>query len=295
MVKSRNKFFADRQAYLFIAPLVIITALFVMLPVLGTFITSFFRDVTFMPDEFTGFKNYTRLFSDIHFWSSAGFTLLFVVVSVGSELILGTIFALVLNESFRGRGILRVAVLIPWAIPVAVSARVWQLIYNFDFGVFNFIALSTGLANSPINWLGSPVGAFFSIVISDVWKTTPFIAIILLAGLSSIPGELYEQAKIDGSNMFQRFFMITLPLLRPVLVVALLFRTIDAIRIFDLIYILTGGGPGGSTTSVSIYAFKYYLSGDFGYGSAISVVLFLIASGLAVLYLKFGRFRQVMK
>lgn len=283
------------QGYWFSLPLILVTLLFIFLPVTGTLISSFFRDVTFMPNKFLGLENYGRLFSDVHFWQSVQFTLLFVLVSVSLEMIFGTVFALLLNEAFPGRGFLRVIILIPWAIPVVISARVWQLIYNFDYGVFNFLAIHLGLSGGPVNWLGSPIGAFFSIVFSDVWKTTPFIAIILLSGLSAIPGELYEQAVIDGSNVWQRFKFITLPLLKPVLIVALLFRTIDAVRIFDLIYILTGGGPGGSTTSISIYAFKYYLSGDFGYGSAISVVVFLIASALAVLYIKFGRFGELIK
>ena len=157
------------------------------------------------------------------------------------------------------------------------------------------MSIHLGFSDSPINWLGSSTGAFFSIVISDVWKTTPFITIIILAGLSTIPNELYKQARIDGTNFINRFFKITFPLLKPVIVVALLFRTIDAIRIFDLIYVLTGGGPGGSTTSVSLYAFKYYLTGDFGYGSAISVLIFLLASALAVLYIKFGNFTEELK
>ncbi len=297
-METNKKTYFSKEAwhgYLFNTPLIIVTLIFILIPVAGTLISSFFRDVTFLPYKFLWFANYQRLFADVHFMQSAVFTLLFVAVSVSIELALGMIFALVLNEAFPGRGLLRTAILIPWAIPVAISARVWQLIYNFDFGVLNFIAIHLGLSGSPVNWLGSPAGAFISIVISDVWKTTPFITVILLAGLSVIPGELYEQAVIDGSNIMQRFFLITLPLLRPVIVVALLFRTIDAVRIFDLIYVLTGGGPGGSTSSISLYAFKYYITGDFGYGSAVSVVVFLIASVLAVLYIKFGKFTEGLK
>lgn len=281
-----------REAYLFNLPLILVSLAFIFLPVLGTLITSLFRDVTFMPNKFLGFENYTRLLSDPHFWQSARFTLLFVLVSVALELFWGLIFALVLNETFPGRGWLRVAILIPWAIPIAISGRIWELIYNYDFGVFNYLALQSGIADSPVSWLGTSVGAFTAIVISDVWKTTPFMTIILLAGLSTIPGDLYKQARIDGTNFFQRFFRITLPLLRPVVVVALLFRTIDAIRIFDLIYVLTGGGPGGSSTSLSLYAFNYYVAGDFGYGSAASVLVFVLAALLSILYIKFGRFQE---
>jgi multiple sugar transport system permease protein len=184
---------------------------------------------------------------------------------------------------------------IPWGIPIAISARVWELIYNFDYGLLNFLAQASGIAAEPINWLGSSLGAFLAIVISDVWKTTPFMTIILLAGLATIPDELHKQAMVDGAGAWRRFLHVTLPLLRPVLVVALLFRTIDAIRIFDLVYVLTGGGPGGSTTSLSLYAYRYYLMGDFGYGSVLSVVVFLIATALAVIYIRAGRFSEVIK
>lgn len=284
-----------RDAYIFNAPLILVALIFIFLPVIGTLITSFFRDVTFLPGKFIGLENYHRLIGDSHFWQSVVFTLVFVLVSVSFELFFGLIFALLLNETIPGRGFMRVAILIPWAIPVAISARIWQLIYNYDFGVFNYLVLKLGISNQQISWLGSTVGAFFSIVISDVWKTTPFMTIIILAGLSTISNDLYKQAMIDGTNFIQRFFRITLPLLKPVLVVALLFRTIDAIRIFDLVYVLTGGGPGGSTTSLSLYAYNYLVSGDYGYGSAVSVIVFLLAALLAILYIQFGKFKEVVK
>ncbi len=284
-----------RDAYIFNLPLMLFAAVFILLPVVGTLITSLFRDVTYLPGKFLGLANYKRLLLDVSFWQSARFTLLFVLVSVSIELVLGMLFALTLNEAIPGRGLLRVAVLIPWAIPIAISARIWELIYSYDFGVLNFLVTHVGLANSPVNWLGTSTGAFFALVLSDVWKSTPFMAIILMAGLSTIPRDLYQQAMVDGANFIQRFFRITLPLLRPVIVVALLFRTIDAIRIFDLVYVLTGGGPGGSTNSLSLYAFRYYVNGDFGYGSAISVLVFLLASLLAVLYIRFGKFTEVAR
>jgi multiple sugar transport system permease protein len=297
MAKNKAKYISAevKEAYGFNAPLIIFALLFVMLPVLGTLFTALFRDVTFLPGKFIGLKNFGRLATDLHFWQSIRFTTLFVVVSVALELSAGMAFALVLNEKVPGRGLMRVAVLIPWAIPIAISGRIWELIYNYDFGVLNFLVKGTGISDTPVNWLGSPVAAFFALVLSDVWKTTPFMTILLLAGLSAIPHNLYKQAMIDGANLFQRFFQITLPMLRPVLVVALLFRTIDAIRIFDLVYVLTGGGPGGSTTSVSLYAYDYYLSGDFGYGSAVSVVVFLMAAVLGILYIRIGRFTEAIR
>lgn len=284
-----------KTAYLFNSPLIIVAVVFVLVPVIGTTVTSLIRDVTFLPEKFIALENYKRLFSDSHFFESLQFTFLFVIVSVSLELIFGLFFALLLNEAIPFRGLLRVIILIPWVIPIAISARVWELIYNFNYGIFNYIILQLGISDQPVSWLGSSIGAFSAVVVSDVWKTTPFMAIILLTGLSAINRDLYKQAKIDGTNFIQRFFKITLPLIKPIIVVALLFRSIDAIRIFDLIYVLTGGGPGGSTSSLSIYAFNYYVSGDFGYGSAVSVIVFLAAAFLSVLYIKFGKFRETLQ
>jgi trehalose/maltose transport system permease protein len=281
-------------AWLFNLPMVLLTVAFIIIPVCGTLLASLYRDVTFLPGQWIGLQNYVRLSHDLHFWQSVRFTVLFVLVSVALELAIGLMFALLLNERMPGRGLLRIALLVPWAIPMAVSARVWELMVNYEFGLFNFVIRQLGISK-PVNWLGSAGGAFAALVISDVWKTTPFVTIIVLAGFSAIPRDLYRQAMIDGTHFVQRFRYITLPLLRPVLVVALLFRTIDAIRIFDLIYVLTGGGPGGATTSLSFYAFQFYVSGDFGYGSALSLVVFLLAGLLSVGYIRAGRFGEVLR
>lgn len=278
-----------RECYTLILPLVLFLLAFTLLPVLGTILDSSFRDVAFLEKKFILLENYRNLLSDPGFWQSVRFTLLFIVVSVPLELLLGLCFALLLNQAIPLRGLLRACVLIPWVIPAAISARIWELIYNYNYGLANFLFTSFGLSTEPTNWLGTELGAFVALVVSDAWKTTPFVTIILLAGLQTIPEELRRQSQVDGAGLLQRFWRITLPLLRPVLVVALLFRTIDALRIFDLIYVLTGGGPGGSTTSLSLYGYKYFLVGDFGYGSAVSVMLFLIAFGLAVVYVRLGR------
>lgn len=290
--KEMKRFREGGTALLFNAPLVAVSAAFVLVPVIGTLIGSLFRDVTYLPVQFISVDNYIRLFSDPHFFQALRFTLLFVVCSVSAELVLGVIFALVLNETLPGRTVLRIAVLIPWAIPVAISARIWEWMYNYDIGFFNAVAAWSGILTEPVSWLGTPLSGFLSLVIADVWKTTPFITVIVLAGLSAIDDELYQQAKIDGAHAVYRFRFVTLPLLRPVLIVALLFRTIDAIRIFDLVYVLTGGGPGGSTVSVSLYAYNYFATGDMGYGSAIAVTLFLVAALLSALYIRAGGFRK---
>ena len=278
------------RGYAFLAPLSAFVAAFVVVPVIGTFADSLMQDVTFLPKEFVGLANYRALLSDPGFRQAFRFTLLFTLVSVPLELFLGLGFALLLARPSPARGLLRACVLIPWAIPAAVSGRVFELIFNYHYGLANYLTGVFRISDGPVNWLGTPVGAFASLVLADAWKTTPFVAIILLAGLSGIPEDLFLQAEIDRAGILRRFTWITLPLLSPVLVVALLFRTIDALRVFDLVFVLTGGGPGGSTTSLSLYGYQYFLGGDFGYGSAVSVVLFLIAFGLSVLYVRAGRF-----
>lgn len=281
-----------RQSLGYVLPLVFFMAALIVVPVLGTVLNSMFLDVTYLDRRFMGLENFRRLAFDSGFWQAIRFTLLFTLVSVPLEVALGLAFALLLNEPVRLRGFLRACVLIPWAIPAVISGRTFELIYNYHYGLANFILRQMGVVDAPVNWLGSPLGAFFALIAADAWKTVPFAAIILLAGLSGIPDELYRQGRVDGANILQRFFRITVPLLRPVLLVALLFRTIDALRIFDVIYVLTGGGPGGATTSLSLYGYEYFLAGDFGYGSAVSVVLFLIAFSLAILYVRLSGYQK---
>ncbi len=287
-----RRFLSGLEPYLFVAPLALFVVLFVFIPIAGTFWSSFYVDVTFMERRFSFLQNYRDLFSDPGFWKSLRFTLLFIAVAVPLELVIGTVFAVVLDLELPLRGLLRATVLIPWAIPSAISARIWELIYNYSYGLANVLLAKTGLSAAPVNWLGTDFGAFAAVVAADVWKTAPFVAIIVLAGLQAVPKDLKLQARIDRANFAQVFFLITLPLLKPVLVVALLFRTIDSLRIFDVIYVLTHGGPGGATTSVSLYAYKYFLGGDFGYGSAASVALFLVSFAMSCLYVKFSGFSE---
>lgn len=283
------------SATLFVVPLAVLLAVLVALPVLGTCYNSFFSDTGFSARKLIGFGNYAALLADGGFWQSLRFTALFVLVSVPLEVALGVAFALLMNAETPARSALRACVLIPWAIPTAISSRTWELIYNYQYGLANYIVGACGCADTPVNWLGTGGGAFFALTLTEVWKTTPFVAIIVLAGLQSIPHELYAQARIDRANFVQTFMRITLPLVKPAILVALLFRTIDAIRVFDVIYVLTRGGPGGATSSLSLYAYKYFLNGDFGYGSAVSFVLFLLSLGLSVFYIKAaGRTRSAV-
>jgi multiple sugar transport system permease protein len=293
-IPTHNRLFSrdTRTALAFVLPLAGFVAVFILVPVVGTLADSFFLDVTYRPKRFIGLDNFIWLFNDPGFRRALQFTGLFVLVSVPLEVILGLIMALVLNERLPLRGLMRAAVLVPWAIPAVVSGRIFELIYNYSYGAANYFLTAMHLTREPINWLGSDIGAFLALVIADGWKTTPFAAIILLAGLSGIPQDLYRQARVDRASFVQRFFKITLPLLKPVLVVVLLFRTIEALRVFDLIFVLTGGGPGGTTTSVSLFSYDYFSAGDFGYGSAASVILFFIALGLSLGLTRLGRIEQ---
>jgi multiple sugar transport system permease protein len=293
-IQTRNRF-AGRETWTalgFLLPLAAFAVIFILVPVLGTLMDAFFLDVTFRPRRFIGMGNFIWLFKDPGFGRALQFTGLFVLVSVPLEVMLGLIMALVLNERLPLRGLIRAAVLVPWAVPAVVSGRIFELVYNYSYGAANYVLTAMHLTREPVNWLGSDLGAFLALVIADGWKTTPFAAIILLAGLSAIPQDLYRQARVDRADFIQRFFRITLPLLKPVLIVVLLFRTIEALRVFDLIYVLTGGGPGGATTSVSLFSYDYFSAGDFGYGSAASVVLFFIALGLSLGLIKLGRMEQ---
>lgn len=227
---------------------------------------------------FTGLDNYRFLLQDDRFWNALRNTVYFTLTSVSLELVLGLCLALLLNRTFRFKGALTAIVLVPWAVPTVVSARMWEWIYNTDFGILNY------LLGRNINWLGSPLLAINAAIFMDVWKTTPFAAILFLAGLRVIPAELYQAARIDGAGPWALFSRITLPLLTPVILVVLVFRVLDAFRVFDSVYVLTGGGPANTTETLSIYAYKVlFQTLQFGYGSTLSVVVFLCVGMISVL------------
>lgn len=226
--------------------------------------------------------------ADPTWWRSVRNTVVFAVVSVSLEVVLGLIIALTLNAHMPGRGLLRAAVLIPWAIPTIVSAKMWGWMFNDQYGVINEILLGLGLLDSRIAWTASPDLALPAVIAVDVWKTTPFMALLTLAALQLLPGEIYEAAKVDGVHPVKVFFRITLPLIRPALMVAIIFRTLDALRIFDLIYVLTSNSE--STMSMSVYARQQLV--DFqnaGVGSAASTVLFAIVTVFTIAYIALGR------
>jgi multiple sugar transport system permease protein len=267
-----------RTGWLLTIPALLILALVFAYPILRAVWQSFFAInlSNQLRPEFAGLANYARMFEDGRFWGTLWNSVVFTVSSVLLELILGMGIALVLNQTFRGRGIVRTIAILPWALPTALIALAWTWIFNDQYGVVNDLLSRIGF-QSGINWLGNPTLAMLSVIIADVWKTTPFISILLLAGLQSIPNDLYEAQAIDGATPWQSFRQVTLPLLLPQVVIALLFRLAQAFGIFDLISVMTGGGPGGATETVSLYIYSTvmrYL--DFGYGAALVVVTFLL-------------------
>lgn len=244
-------------------------------------------ETSIIKSNFIGADNFTKVIGDKRVRSTLMFTLIFTFASVFLELIFGLFLALIMNRAFRGRSLVRTFSLIPWAIPTSVAAMMWSYLYNGSSGIISNIFSTIGLISSPAAMLNSSTNALGAIVIADVWKTTPYMALLLLGGLQIIPNSLYESSALDGAKKIQQFRYITLPLLKPSIFVALLFRTLDAFRVFDLIYVLTGGGPGGSTESLSVYAYKVMFSQTrFGYGSAMVIIMALVVGLIAFIYIK---------
>jgi ABC-type sugar transport system permease subunit len=238
-------------------------------------------------EPFVGLMNYREILGAPRFWTSLTHTLVFTVGTVVPELVLGTLVALTLNQAFRGRGVVRTLVLLPWAIPTVVTALLWRFLFDGTAGIANVALVGVGLLDRPLVWFADAAAAWVPIILADVWKTTPFVALLVLAGLQNIDATLYEAARIDGAGAWQRFRHVTLPLLKPAILVALIFRTLDAFRVFDLIYVMTGGGPGTATEPVALYTFAALLQHlRFGYGSALSVLIFVVTFTLALIYIK---------
>jgi trehalose/maltose transport system permease protein len=279
-----------RSAWLFMAPMLVVLALVAGWPLVRTMWFGF-TDANLADlgaAEFIGFVIYYYLLTDPDWWNAVWNTLVFTAVSLTLETILGMAIALTLNAHFRGRGLLRAAVLIPWAIPTVVSAQMWNWMYHDVFGVINEILKMLGLITQPIAWTASPDTALIAVIMVDVWKTTPFMALLLLAGLQMLPQECYESARVDGIHPVKVFFKVTLPLLKPALMVAIIFRALDALRIFDLIYVMSGNNK--DTMSMSVYARQQLVDfQDVGYGSAAATLLFLIIAMITVIYLTLGK------
>ncbi len=295
--RSRERMRLVAGAFGLMAPALLTLLAVSLYPVLRSLWLSF-RDTTLalQTDSFTGLKNYRLLWSDEQFWNAWRQTVGFTVASTLLETLIGLGIALVLAASFRGRGLVRAAVLIPWAIPTVVTSRMFGWLFDGQNGVVNYLLVRLHLVSHNVNFLGSTNLALPTIVLADVWKTAPFMALLILAGLQTIPHSYTEAGRVDGASAWRIFWSIKLPMLMPSLLIAALLRALDAFRIFDLPYVLTGGGPADSTETLSTLAYKRLFSGlEIGYGSALSTAMFisegLIAIGFALFI--FRRLRAV--
>jgi trehalose/maltose transport system permease protein len=287
-----------RAAWIFLAPMLIVLALVAGWPLARTIWFSFTdADLNNLSDyRFIGLENYLANYEgewsgvlvDPAWWQAVWNTVWFTLVSVSIETVLGVIVALVLHRAFPGRGLVRAIVLVPWAIPTVVSARMWNWMLHDQFGVVNDMLLRIGAISAPVAWTAHAGTALWAVVMVDVWKTTPFMALLVLAGLQMLPGDIYEAARVDGIHPVRVFFRVTLPLIRPALLVAVIFRALDALRVFDLIYVLTANAA--DTRSMSVYARQQLVEfQEVGMGSAASTLVFLIIALLTVVYLVAGR------
>jgi ABC-type sugar transport system permease subunit len=279
-----------RLAWAFVLPALAAILLIAFFPLAFTLWESFHVHDLRMPwrgRPLVWLQNYMEVLSDGRFWEAMIHTGIFTVGTVTLELVIGLVLALALNRAYRGRGLVRAAVLVPWAIPTVVAALLWRFMFDSQAGIANAVLMDVGLMDEPFVWFIHTTAAWVPIILADVWKMTPFVALLLLAGLQNIDASLYEAARIDGAGPWDQFRHVTLPLLKPAILVALIFRTLDAFRVFDLIFVLTGGGPGTATEPIALYTFTALLQNlRFGYGSALSVVIFLVTFALAIFYIR---------
>jgi len=280
-----------RLGWLLLLPALAVVAFVAIYP-LGKTVYQSFTNQEFLagiePTKWVGLQNYRDLWHDTIFRQSVWETVKFTLITVSFEFVLGMIIALVVNSNFKGRGAMRAAMLVPWAIPTVVAAQMWKWMFDDVFGVINDAGVRLHILNHSVAWISQPSTALAAVSAVDIWKTTPFVALLLLAGLQVIPRDLYEAADVDGASKWQQFWRITLPLLRPAILVTLIFRTLDALRVFDVFYVFYGNRP--DTQTMAIYAQSTIVSdGHVGYGSAISVAIFLIIGIFVVIYVTFMR------
>jgi trehalose/maltose transport system permease protein len=275
-----------RLAWILLAPSLLVVAFIALIPLLQTVAQSFTnaRLASERPVEFVGLRNYVTLVQDVDFLHSVVVTVQFVILTVAFEFLLGLGIALVVNSNFKGRGPMRAAMLVPWAIITVVSAQMWKWMYHDVFGVFNdLLVAKLHILPTNVAWVSDPATSIPAIAAVDIWKTTPFVALLLLAGLQVIPGDIYEAARVDGANAVQQFFRLTLPLLRPAILVTMIFRTLDALRVFDAFYVMFGSRP--DTQTMSIYAQQNIVAfASLGYGSTIAIAIFVIIAVFVVAY-----------
>jgi trehalose/maltose transport system permease protein len=289
--RSRLQRRQARLAWLLLLPALAVVAIVAIYP-LGKTVYQSFTNQEFLagiePTKWVGLQNYRDLWHDTIFRQSVWETIKFTLITVSFEFVLGMIIALVVNSNFKGRGAMRAAMLVPWAIPTVVAAQMWKWMFDDVFGVINDAGVRLHILHHSVAWISQPSTALGAVSAVDIWKTTPFVALLLLAGLQVIPRDLYEAADVDGASKWQQFWRITLPLLRPAILVTLIFRTLDALRVFDVFYVFYGNRP--DTQTMAIYAQSTIVSdGHVGYGSAISVAIFLIIGLFVVIYVTFMR------
>lgn len=284
----------ERLGWLLILPTILVVLGIAIYPLLESIRLSFTNYRSSRPDrwEYLGFDNYVDLLSNSTFHTALKNTIYFTVASVGLETLLGMIIALTIHSNFKGRGAVRTSMLVPWAIPTVVSSLLWSWMFHDNFGIINNVLVDLGFTRFHMfNWVGNPSTALFSVVMVDVWKTTPFMALLILAGLQVIPDDVYEASKVDGASKWQQFWQITLPLLKPALLVALIFRTMASFRVFDMIYVMNGYNT--STMSVSVFAHQELMAKQrLGFGSAVSVVIFICIALMVVGYTRLIRVEE---
>lgn len=294
-MREEQSIFAERQraAWLFLTPMLAVLVIVAAWPLLRTFYFSL-TNATLVDMErhsFVGLANYLAyengrwygVLTDPQWLASLRNTLIFAIASVSLETVLGVLIAVLLNASFPGRGLMRAAMLVPWAIPTVVSAQMWGWMLNDQFGVVNDALMKFGLIAAPVAWLADPTLSLISVILVDVWKTTPFVALLALAALQMVPKDVYEAARVDGIHPVRVFFQITLPLIAPALAIAVIFRLLDAMRMFDLVYVMTG--TTDATMTLSVFARQQLVDfQDVGYGSAASTLVFFIIALLTALY-----------
>jgi multiple sugar transport system permease protein len=280
-----------RLGFAMLMPAFALLGLVVVYPIFNLIKGSFYFNRLAEPwrgQPFVGLDNYVRAFGDERFWDAVLNTILIVVVTVPGAVIIGLGLALLANKPFRIKWPVRLGLLLPWALPLVFAGLIFRWFFEYQVGIVNNMLIGVGL--KPIAWLTTPGPAFFAICLSIIWKSSSFVALVLLAGLQTIPKSLYEAAEVDGASTWQQFREITLPMLKPAIIVAMIFRTITAIQTFDIPYAMTNGGPGTSTETLAMFIHKTTIDAlDFGYGSALAVVMFLVSIAATSGYLRHTR------
>jgi multiple sugar transport system permease protein/N,N'-diacetylchitobiose transport system permease protein len=281
---------SDTQfSWLIIAPAIVIVFGIVLFPLLQTFLYSL-KDMDLTSanqGEFVGLSNYAATLSDPHFWQTVGRTAYFSIVSISLEIVLGMLIALLLNEDIRGKTFLRSIIILPWAVPTIVNGAMWKWIYHAEYGALNALLTQLGIIQEYQSWLSSPWLAMNMVILADVWKMTPFVAIFFLASLQLVNKSVYEAAMVDGAGIFRRFFMLTLPYLKPTLLVIIVMRTMETFKVFDIIYAITQGGPANGTLVLTYEAYlKAFSNLQYSQGATISYLIAMMIALLTFVYVK---------